>query len=768
MALRGRPNAFTARRPLLACLVAVAAAAVPAAETVLPVVGGVAAQPLAVHARQIVEALEFTGNPLGAEARTKLEEALRAADEATVAAGVQAVLDPLCLLGVHINPESRVKVAAGPARLLEQGWTQFLVKVHNEAGVTARLRVSSPQGLPVHAKQYPEPVEKLGAAEIRDRWCDVRMFDGRPLAETLSGLELEYRIIQVYSRDAGKRAAVISFDVGQGTQDVGFRSETNVVFEAAPAVPTTFEILDHDGRPTTAGLTIRDAGGNVYPTQSKRLAPDFFFHPQVYRRSGESVPLPAGDYTVEYSRGPEYLIGRSDFRVGAEPATVRIRLARWVDPAARSWWSGDHHIHAAGCAHYTNPTEGVHAPDMLRQILGEDLKVGCNLTWGPCFDYQKQFFTGRDDAASTHPHLLRYDVEVSGFGSHKSGHLCLLRLRDQIYPGGDSKAHWPTLGLNTLKWAKKQGAVCGPAHSGSGLDVKVKELPNLEIPRYDGIGANEFVVDVTHTVEGPDGRPTPAVDFISTVDTNWFSELNMWYHTLNVGYRVRASGETDFPCITGERVGLGRSYVKISGRLTYDDWCEGIREGRSYVTEGGSHLMDFRVGGTAVGENGSEVRLDAPAAVTATATVAAYLPEEPRPKPDRRGLSSWNIESARQPGSRRVKVELVVNARPVAEKEIVADGALHDLVFDDVRIDRSSWVAMRIARSSHTNPVFVIVGGRPIRASRASARWCLDGVEQCWNSKEPTYAAAELAAARDAYDHARREYARLLEECAAD
>jgi hypothetical protein len=148
--------------------------------------------------------------------------------------------------------------------------------------------------------------------------------------------------------------------------------------------------------------------------------------------------------------------------------------------------------------------------------------------------------------------------------------------------------------------------------------------------------------------------------------------------------------------------------------------------------------------------------------------VAAYLPEEPRPKPDRRGLSSWNIESARQPGSRRVKVELVVNARPVAEKEIVADGALHDLVFDDVRIDRSSWVAMRIARSSHTNPVFVIVGGRPIRASRASARWCLDGVEQCWNSKEPTYAAAELAAARDAYDHARREYARLLEECAAD
>ena len=260
------------------------------------------------------------------------------------------------------------------------------------------------------------------------------MFNGRPLRESLSGLELEYRIIQIYSRDNGKRAANISFDVGQGTQDVGFRSETSIVFNAAASVEVAFDIRDEDGQPATAGLTIRDKLSNVYPSQSKRLAPDFFFHPQVYRQSGETVLLPAGEYTLEYSRGPEYLIGRSTFQVGDKPSTVRIDLTRWVDPAQLSWWSGDHHIHAAGCAHYTNPSEGVHASDMLRQILGEDLKVGCNLTWGPCFDYQKQFFSGKDDAVSTYPYLLRYDIEVSGFGSHQSGHLCLLRLKDQMYP----------------------------------------------------------------------------------------------------------------------------------------------------------------------------------------------------------------------------------------------------------------------------------------------------------------------------------------------
>ena len=134
-------------------------------------------------------------------------------------------------------------------------------------------------------------------------------------------------------------------------------------------------------------------------------------------------------------------------------ATKRLdfKVERWIDPLKFGYVSGDHHIHAAGCAHYTNPTEGVHADDMVRHILGEDLKVGANLTWGPCFDYQKQFFTGKDDKVSLHPYVLRYDIEVSGFGSHQSGHLCLLRLKDQMYPGGDSKNHWPTLGLNTLQ-----------------------------------------------------------------------------------------------------------------------------------------------------------------------------------------------------------------------------------------------------------------------------------------------------------------------------
>jgi hypothetical protein len=400
----------------------------------------------------------------------------------------------------------------------------------------------------------------------------------------------------------------------------------------------------------------------------------------------------------------------------------------------------------------------------MRHVLGEDLKVGANLTWGPCFDYQKQFFTGSDDPVSRWPYLLRYDVEVSGFGSHNSGHLCLLRLRQQLYPGGDSKKHWPTLGLNTLKWAKAQGALTGPAHSGWGLELDSTELPTQKIPPFSGIGANEYIVDVTHNVPGPDGKLVPAVDFISTVDTPYPWELNIWYHTLNAGYRTRISGETDFPCIYGERVGLGRSYVKLPERWSYEDWCEGIRAGRNYVGDGRSHLMDFRADTVVMGERGSSLQLAEGRSVVFQVQAAARLNEQPQVDIQRRKFSEqpyWHIERARIGASRKVPVELIENGIAVARMEIEADGALKPIEISHP-VKRSGWYALRILPSSHTNPIFIEVGGQPIR-ERRSIQWCLDSVEQCWKQKERFFTGAEHREAVVAFDHARQEYRSRLE-----
>jgi len=482
------------------------------------------------------------------------------------------------------------------------------------------------------------------------------------------------------------------------------------------------------------------------------------------------VKLPNGTYQVKFYRGPESLTQIRTVKIDGQNKTESFKVQRWIDPSLMGWWSGDHHIHAAGCAHYTNPTEGVHAPDMMRHCLGEDLKVGANLTWGPCFDYQKQFFTGKDDSVSQFPYLLRYDVEVSGFGSHQSGHLCLLRLKQQMFPGGESKHHWPKLCLNTLRWAKRQGALVGPAHTGWGLTQTTDDLPTYEVPPFDSIGANEYIADVTHMVPGPDGKLVPAVDFLSMVDTPYVWELNIWYHTLNCGFRTRISGETDFPCIYGERVGLGRSYVKLDKKLTYDDWCEGIRAGRNYVGDGRSHLIDFRVDTVEMGVDGSELRLAKPGTVLAKAKVAAKLNTEPIPGLAKRNYAQkpyWHVERARIKGTRKVPVEVIVNGYPIARQEIVADGELRDIAFE-VPIQYSSWIALRILPSSHTNPVFVVLDGKPIRASKRSAEWCLAGVKKCRDQKRRFMGDDEIDDFNETYDHAEKVYRQIIAESVAD
>jgi hypothetical protein len=309
----------------------------------------------------------------------------------------------------------------------------------------------------------------------------------------------------------------------------------------------------------------------------------------------------------------------------------------------------------------------------------------------------------------------------------------------------------------------------GPAHSGWGLQVKTTDLPNYIVPPFDGIGANEYIVDVTHQTAGPDGKPVPMVDFMSTVDTPYVWELNMWYQTLNAGFRTRISGETDFPCIYGERVGLGRSYVKLDGKLDYEDWCEGIRKGRNYVSDGKSHLMDFKANNVKMGENGSELRLNGPGSIKLTATVAARLNEEANPDLQKRPYDQkpyWDIERARIGSTRTVPVEALVNGVSVGRTEIQADGSMREISFD-VPIEHSCWVALRILPSSHTNPIFVIVNDKPIR-SRKSIEWCLKGVDQCWSQKQRVIKKDEIDLAQQVYDHAREEYRRRLAEATVD
>lgn len=739
----------------------------------LPIVTSVEAQPLQAQVKRVVEALDFLGQPLTEPQQKALNAALAEKDATAAVKAIQAALDPLCLAGVNINPESRVKAGTGPAaaKLVQHGWTVFLVKVHNEAGVTAPLRVSSPNAAPLvkGSTGSPAPQPSITPDDVPQRWLDLMTFNDQPLNKALSGLAVEYRLVQLYSREHGKREAKLAFDVGQGTQDLGFRNELNILFEIAPAHRVQLEVLDDDGTPTTASFVFKDRAGRVYPARSRRLEPDLFFHDQVYRSHGEEILLPPGEFEVTYTRGPEYRILKRSITVADKQTEQRetFRLKRWIHLAKLGWYSGDHHVHAAGCAHYEAPTQGITPEAMMRHIQGEDLNVGCVLSWGPCWYFQKQFFEGTPHKLSTKNNLMRYDVEVSGFPSSHAGHLCLLRLTDDDYPGTTKIEEWPSWDLPVLQWGKKQGGVVGFSHSGWGLQVPGNELPNYNVPKFDGIGANEYVVDVVHD----------ACDFISAVDTPSVWELSVWYHTLNCGYTCRISGETDFPCIYGERVGLGRAYVKLPKNqpFNFDTWVYALRDGRSYCGDGLSHLVDFQINGLQVGEKGAGDRHSVLAVkrgekLTAKVNAAALLEEKPRNDIRQLPLDQkpyWHLERARLGDTNKVPVELVVSGIAVAKQELAADGQLQDLTFDYTP-ERSCWVALRIYPSAHTNPIFVEVEGQPIRASRKSAQWCLDAVDQCWKSKVNNIRPGERDAAKAAYDAARAAYTKIRDEAHDD
>jgi len=723
----------------------------------------VALQPMAQQARQLAEALNYLGQPLTAPELKSINDAIAMTDEAAAVEALERVFDRHVLVNIDINPESRVKVEQGEAKpdLVEQGARLFLVKVANLAHVTAQLNVVSPNAGDVFVRSngQPDPAITLTPAESKDRWADISLVQQPPMRKRLSGLAVEYQVLQIYARDAGQRAAKISFNVGQGSQDIGFRNDVTIVFNVAPTRQITFRVKDENGVPAMASFIIRDRQNRLYPLPSKRLAPDFFFQPQVYRADGETVRLPEGYYTIEYNGGPESLPHTREVEVNSEgPAELAFQLDRWIDPAKSGWYSGDHHIHAAGCAHYMNPTEGVEPRDMLRQILGERLNIASVLTWGPDYYYQKQFFSGHDDPLSKPDRLMHYDLEVSGFPSSHAGHIVLLKLKEQDYPGTKRIEDWPTWDLPIFRWAKAQGAITGFAHSGWGLEVKTKDLPTYEMPGFDGIGANEYIVDVTHP---------GMVDFISAVDTPYVWELNIWYHTLNVGFRTRIAGETDFPCIYDGRVGIGRTYAKLGGELSYAAWLDSMKAGRSYVSDGKTHLMDFRVNGVEVGSS-SDVQLTAAGTVKVTLKAAAYLPAIPNEKIRGSPYDQqpyWDVERARVENTREVPVEIVVNGKVAAKRNIIADGMMNDLEFD-VPVGESSWIAARVLPAAHTNPIFALVGGKPVRASRRSAEWCLDAVNQCWTQKAPRLAIGDMAEAKRAYDHAREVYRGLIGESA--
>ncbi len=149
-----------------------------------------------------------------------LETQLTAADSS---ASLAAAVEPLVVLRVDVNPESRVKMAAVsplPELVVDRTY-RVLLEVANAARIRAPLRVMA--------------TDRSTTPPRSARFCEVGLVDGIASSSFLSGAEREWKIVEIRLLEAGRREVHLEADVGQGTQDLGFRAAADLLLKGVPA-----------------------------------------------------------------------------------------------------------------------------------------------------------------------------------------------------------------------------------------------------------------------------------------------------------------------------------------------------------------------------------------------------------------------------------------------------------------------------------------------------------------------------------------------------
>ena len=269
--------------------------------------------------------------------------------------------------------------------------------------------------------------------------------------------------------------------------------------------------------------------------------------------------------------------------------------------------------------------------------------------------------TPKDDES-----LLRYDVEVSGFPSSLSGHLVLLRLKEQDYPGTKLIEDWPSWNLPVLKWAERRAA-SSATRIADWAWRWTRTSCRTTRSRHSIPSARTKRSSTSRTARGLHlGRRHTRV-----------AELNAWYHLLNCGFRLAIVGETDYPCITGERVGSGRSYVRLEHRpiddVGYNAWVNSLTKGRLYCGDGRSHFLEFGVNGRASGDEDVKVAKAGTVKID-TGRRATRTGADARDRAIRANVDgTWHIEHARIGNTRTLAVDLVANGIAVDRATLVAE-----------------------------------------------------------------------------------------------
>jgi hypothetical protein len=401
----------------------------------------------------------------------------------------------------------------------------------------------------------------------------------------------------------------------------------------------------------------RDVGGNLL-VGSKAFA---------YIDGSCEIGLPSGDLLVEISKGPEFRPIQTTTMLGVGKMALRFNLERWIDSREEGWYSGDTR------AHFLTP----HAA--LLEAAAEDLAV-VNVLARECDveDRSGQFrltipnilaFSGQRPALEWPGHL----VVVNTYNTHPVlGELGLLNCHRAVYPlsfgGRHGRDNW-----SLAAW-------CDQCHRKGGLVV----WPPTR-PRGTALSMGEALADLI-------------LGKIDALELDSFEEsprdvLPEWYQLLNCGIRVPIVASSGKESNTVALGGM-RTYARLQPGepFTYQGWIESIRAGRTFVTNG--PLLRLAVNGHDPGASIDMVEIGQVVQVHAGA--GSVVPFD--------------------------RLDILVNGAIVASA--AASGDPRRATLDvDVPFSNSGWLAAHATGRSgfaHTSPVYVSVGGKPIKPETAS------------------------------------------------
>ncbi len=483
----------------------------------------------------------------------------------------------------------------------------------------------------------------------------------------------------------------------------------------------TLSVFDADQRqPVAARVSIKQINGKHFAPYASlyRLQRDNL---HFYCPGRSQCDLPAGRYQVKVARGPEYPVIRREVQIKAgESTSLVVDMERWTNQRARSWYSGENHIHANyGYGQWYNSPR-----TMLAQCAGEDLTV-CNFMVANSEAdgvFDREYFRGSPDPLSTKETILYWNEE---FRSTIWGHMTLLNLKqlvEPIFTGFEQTTHPHDHPTNA--------DVADLTHDQDGHVNYTHPTSNPKDPYLSAYSAKSLPLDVA----------LGKVDSIDVMGSNHVATLPLWYRLLNCGFRVPASAGTDcfLNRVRSRLPGAARAYVHVDGVFNYERWIEGLQAGRSFVTN--APMLEFHVAEKMPGDT---VKLSTPGKVQVVGRVTSQFPLD--------------------------RVEIIYNGKVVGKAPIDGDGT--DITLDDeIMIPRSGWIALRAGGQphidqpeptvfGHTSPVYVEVDGNPIDA-REDAQYFVGWVDRLHTdirrrnripSRHTVHVESQIAAAREVF-----------------